>query len=138
MHQLEDELLSSVFDAVDTGLIVLDGSMRVVAWNAWFASASGISCREAAGRPLDELFPGAVSPGLETAISDTLKAGSSRLLTHSLHRLILPLQTRSGRQLIHNISVRPLGAPPNLRCLVQIVDVTVAVQREQVDRKSVV
>lgn len=135
MHQLEGELLSAVFDAVDTGLIVLDGGMQVVAWNAWFASASGISCQEAAGRPLDELFPGAVSPGLKSAIKDTLEAGSSRLLTHSLHPSILPLKTRSGKQLIHNVSVRPLGTPQDLRCLVQIVDVTVAVQREQVLRE---
>ncbi|MFD2225231.1 PAS domain S-box protein [Microvirga arabica] len=135
MHQLDDKLLLTVFDAVDTGLIVLDGSMRVVAWNAWFASASGVSCQEATGRQLDELFPGAVSPRLKSAITDTLEAGSSRLLTHSLHPFLLPLQTRSGKQLIHNVSVRPLGTPPDLRCLVQIVDVTVAVQREQVLRE---
>ena len=135
MHQIEDELLSAVFDAVDTGLIVLDGGTHVVAWNAWFASASGISSQDAAGRQLDELFPGAVPPGLKSAIGDALDAGSSRLLTHSLHPLLLPLRTRSGGQLIHNVSVRPLGARPHLRCLVQIVDVTVAVQREQVLRE---
>ena len=135
MHQIEDELLSAVFDAVDTGLIVLDGGTHVVAWNAWFASASGISSQDAAGRQLEELFPGAVPPGLKSAIGDALDAGSSRLLTHSLHPLLLPLRTRSGRQLIHNVSVRPLGARPHLRCLVQIVDVTVAVQREQVLRE---
>jgi len=135
MHQIEDELLSAVFDAVDTGLIVLDGGTHVVAWNAWFASASGISSQEAAGKRLDELFPGAVPPGLKSAIADALDAGSSRLLTHSLHPLLLPLRTRSGGQLIHNVSVRPLGARPHLRCLVQIVDVTVAVQREQVLRE---
>ena len=135
MHQIEDELLSAVFDAVDTGLIVLDGGTHVVAWNAWFASASGISSQDAAGRQLEELFPGAVPPGLKSAIGDALDAGSSRLLTHSLHPLLLPLRTRSGGQLIHNVSVRPLGARPHLRCLVQIVDVTVAVQREQVLRE---
>jgi len=135
MHQIQDELLSAVFDAVDTGLIVLDGNMHVVAWNGWFASASGISSQEAAGRPLEEVFPGAVSPGLKSAIMDALEAGSSRLLTHSLHPFLLPLQTRSGRQLIHNVSVRPLGTSPDLRCLVQIVDVTVAVHREQVLRE---
>jgi len=135
MHQLEDELLSAVFDSVDTGLIVLDGAMRVIAWNEWFASASGISCQRAVGRTLDELFPGAISPGLKSAIADTLTAASSRILTHSLHPFILPLQTRSGRDLIHNVSVRPLGSPPNLRCLVHVVDVTVAVQREQVLRE---
>jgi PAS domain S-box-containing protein len=135
MHQIEDELLSAVFDAVDTGLIVLDGSLHVVVWNAWFASASGISSQDAAGKRLDELFPGAVRPGLKSAIADVLETGSSRLLTHSLHPLLLPLRTRSGGQLIHNVSVRPLGTRPHLRCLVQIVDVTVAVQREQVLRE---
>jgi len=135
MHQIEDELLLAVFDAVDTGLVVLDGDMRVLAWNAWLGSASGISVQDAVGKELNELFPGAVSQGLKTAIADALKAGSSRLLTHSLHPFLLPLQTRSGRQLVHNVSVRPLGMPPDLRCLVQIVDVTVAVQREQVLRE---
>jgi len=135
MGEIHDELLSAVFDAVDTGLIVLDGGMRVVAWNAWFASASGISSRDAAGRRLDEVFPEAVPPGLKSAIADTLETGSSRLLTHSLHPLLLPLRTRSGKTLIHNVSVRPLGTLPNLQCLVQIVDVTVAVQREQVLRE---
>jgi PAS domain S-box-containing protein len=135
MHQIEDELLSAVFDAVDTGLIVLDGGTNVVAWNAWFASASGIPSQDAAGRRLDEVFPGAVPPGLKSAIADALESGSSRLLTHSLHPLLLPLRTRSGGQLVHNISVRPLGTRPHLRCLVHIVDVTVAVQREQVLRE---
>lgn len=135
MHRIEDELLSTVFDTLDTGLIVLDGSMHVVAWNSWFASASEISSREASGKRLDELFPGAISPGLKAAIADVLETGSSRLLTHSLHRLLLPLRTRSGRDLIHNISVRPLGALPHRQCLVQIADVTVAVQREQVLRE---
>ena len=135
MHQIEDELLSAVFDAVDTGLIVLDGGTNVVAWNAWFASASGIPSQDAAGKRLDELFPGAVPPGLKSAIADALESGSSRLLTHSLHPLLLPLRTRSGGQLVHNISVRPLGTRPHLRCLVHIVDVTVAVQREQVLRE---
>ncbi len=135
MHQIEDELLSVVFDAVDTGLIVLDSSSHVIAWNAWFASASGISSQDAAGRRLDELFPGATAPGLKSAIADALEAGASRLLTHSLHPLLLPLRTRSGRELVHNVSVRPLGTAPHLQCLVQIVDVTVAVQREQVLRQ---
>ena len=35
------------------------------------------------------------------------------------------MRTPAGRQLVHNITVRPSGRQPNLRCLLQIVDVTV-------------
>src|SRR4029078_5280613 len=46
----------------------------------------------------------------------------------------LPLRTPAGRQLVHNITVRPSGKRPNLRCLLQIVDVTVAAGRERLLR----
>ena len=84
---------------------------------------------------LDELFPGQTSPRLATAISQALELGASSLVTHSLHSSIFPLRTRSGRKLLHNISIRPLGDRPNLGCLLQIVDVTVVAGRERILRE---
>lgn len=52
-----DELPRTVFDAVDTGLIVVDGDHRVIACNAWFTSATRIGAEEAIGRTIEELFP---------------------------------------------------------------------------------
>src|SRR3954468_24016218 len=104
MHKLEDEMSDAVLDALDTGLIVLDRDGRVVAWNAWLASASDVSSREAAGRRIEGLFPASDLHRLASAVSAALESGESRLLTHSLHPALLPLRTRSGQELIHNIS----------------------------------
>ena len=127
--------VSGVFDAVDLGLILLDGDRRVIAWNAWIAKASGILDAGARGHRLDELFPGRIPARLATAISQALELGASSLVTHTLHPAILPLRTPAGRQLVHNITVRPSGKRPNLRCLLQIVDVTVVAGRERVLRE---
>jgi PAS domain S-box-containing protein len=127
--------VSGVFDAVDLGLILLDGDRRVIGWNAWISKASGISDAGARGHRLDELFPGTIPARLATAISQALELGASSLITHTLHPAILPLRTPAGRQLVHNITVRPSGKRPNLRCLLQIVDVTVVAGRERVLRE---
>ena len=128
--------VSGVFDAVDLGLILLDGDRRVIGWNAWIANASGILGAGARGHRLDELFPGRIPARLATAISQALELGASSLVTHTLHPAILPLRTPAGRQLVHNITVRPSGRQPNLRCLLQIVDVTVAAGRERIRRRQ--
>jgi PAS domain S-box-containing protein len=134
MNQRNDQQSLGVLDALDTGLIVLDGDARVLAWNAWLVSASGISAQDALGERLEDVFPGTLPTSLSSAISHAQESGASRLLTHSLNPVLLPLWTRSRQQLIHNVSVRPLGPAPYSRCLVQIVDVTMAVRREQVLR----
>ena len=72
---------------------------------------------------------------LATAISQAVELGASGLVTHSLHSPIFPLRTHAGRKLLHNISIRPLGNRPNLGCLLQIVDVTVAAGRERILRE---
>jgi PAS domain S-box-containing protein len=135
MRQLEVEIPDAVLDALDLGLIVLDADRRVVAWNAWLVSASGISFQGAAGRRMEDLFPASDLHRLTSAITEALGSGASRLLTHSLHPALLSLRTRSGQELIHNVSVRPLGQAPFSKCLIQIVDVTVAVMRERVLRE---
>jgi PAS domain S-box-containing protein len=134
MNQRDNQKSLGVLDALDTGLIVLDGDRRVLAWNAWLVSASGISAQDAVGKRLEDLFRGTLPTSLTSAISDAQGSGASRLLTHSLNPVLFPLWTRSRQELIHNVSVRPLGPAPHSGCVVQIVDITMAVRREQVLR----
>jgi len=135
MNAPDRKVVSGVFDAIDLGLILLDGDRRVVGWNAWIANASGISDDAARDRRLDELFPDRIPPRLAAAISQALELGASSLVTHTLHPVMLPLRTPAGRQLVHNITVRSSGKRPNLRCLLQILDVTIVAGRERILRE---
>ena len=128
-------LESALLDALDSGVIVLDGERRVRGWNAWMVSASGLTPAAAFGKPLDELFPESDLRRLLSAVRDALEFSGSSLVTQSLHRAVLPLRTRAGLPLIHNIAVKPVGQGAEAGCLVQIFDVTAATQREHVLRQ---
>jgi PAS domain S-box-containing protein len=135
MIRLEDEQLVAAFDALDSGVVVLDRDQRVVCLNYWFESASGLTTRDAAGRTLDELFAGRPLVRLKTSVSEAFTLGSSAFLTYMLNRDLLPLRTRAGLPLIHNVSVRPLGKRPYSHCLLQISDVTAAAHRDRILRE---
>jgi len=129
-----EDLWGVIFDAADNGLIVLDRDCRVITWNAWMASAAGISADAAAGQPLEALFPTTSLGRLSTAMAEALESGASSVLTHALNPALLPLKTRAGFELVHNTSVRPVGHKPYEHCLIQVTDVTASAHRERVLR----
>lgn len=135
MIRLDQGLASAAFDAIDSGLIVVGANSKVLAWNPWMEAASGLAMAEVIGRSISDIFGERVTPRFERAIRQTLELGASGLLTHSLHGWLLPLRTHSGQQLLHNISLRPLGSRPELGCLLQIIDVTGVAGRERVLRE---
>jgi PAS domain S-box-containing protein len=128
------DLLAAAFDALDSGVAILDSDQRVIGWNEWLASASGVSPSLATTKTLNEIFPDKRLDRLNSSISEALTLGASSLLTYSLNRDLLPLRTRAGLPLIHNVSVRPLGRIPYSRCLLQVADVTGAAHRERILR----
>ena len=135
MLDLEADVFEAVFDAVDCGLVLLDSSSRVLAWNGWMVSATAVSRKAAVGRRLDQLFSGPRIDYLSSAIADAIESGTARLLTHSLHPHLLPLKTRAGHELIHDITVQAVREKPNAKCLLQITDITVQAHRERVLRQ---
>jgi PAS domain S-box-containing protein len=130
-----DDFATILLDDLDVGVVVIDRDERIVTWNAWMAAATGIDAPDAVGRSLTELFPEAALTRVAASIAQALQSGASSLLTHVLHPSIFPLRTRTGGEMIHNLSIRPVGHEPYSRCLLQITDVTVAVQRERVLRE---
>jgi PAS domain S-box-containing protein len=134
MSRREVDELGGLFDVIDAGLIIIDSERRVHAWNEWMAAASGVAANEARHRPIEEIFPQISSSRLSTAITEALDYGLSSVVSSSLHQALLPLRTRTGRHLTHNVIVRPIaGEAP--RCLIQVSDVTLATEREKVLRE---
>jgi len=94
-------------------------------------SASGHASKEVAGKTIAEVFPSNRLGAIERAINSALTGGASTLLTNALHPLLLPLQTLTGRPLLHDVVVSPLAHPQSDGCVVQIIDVTEATRRER-------
>src|SRR5438067_2189075 len=103
MSRRDPDQFAGVFDAIDAGLIVLGSDGRVRAWNEWMTITSGIAADMARDRLIDEIFPQVSSTRFVTAVSEALHYGVSSVVSSSLHRALLPLQTRTGRRLVHNV-----------------------------------
>src|SRR5262249_28412514 len=134
MSSVEGQMAASALDALDSGLIVVDTSGVVTVWNAWMSAASGLPARAAIGRSLPDIFPDASLGRLAAAVADAIELGASSLITHTLHPRLLPLRTRTGRPMVCDVSLRPMGEKPYSHCTIQIADVTLATERERVLR----
>ncbi len=88
------------------------------------------------GRSLSDVFAGVDLKRLPSAVRSALTFHAATILTHALNPSLLPLQTRSGRPLLHDITVSPIGDMPVTGCLVFINDVTLPMQRERYLRKQ--
>ena len=133
MSTSNEELAAQAYDAVDMGLIILDGGGVVRGWNAWMASATRIKARDALGKHLAGALKVEPPARLMVSILQALHAGSSSLLTHTLHATMLPLISRAGVPILHNVAIVPLG-PPGAGCLIQVTDVTASTNREAILR----
>jgi PAS domain S-box-containing protein len=124
----------AVFDTVDIGLVLLDRQACIVAWNAWMTRVSRQPAEEVLGKSFFDVFPTARETRLPNVIEDSLRVGSSSILTHTLNEP-LPLQCDDTEPLVHNTVVRPVSSAHTTYCLLQITDVTVSVTRERVLRE---
>ncbi len=122
---------AAILDAINGGLIVLDRDERIVGWNAWMASASGHALATVRGKRLSDVFPDLELRRLRSAIKAAATTTVSTILTHSLNPSLLPLRTRSGRELLHDITISPVIGRADCACVVLVTDVTIAAKREK-------
>ena len=137
------DLLDSVIDLADNGVILLDQAGVVVFWNAWMARHSAIPATRAAGRTLPELFGAALARRVMSAVKDCLGNGRAQLLSQSLNRRPFPLvavgEPHDGGDdgIDQSVTLKPVGGGDGARhCLIQISDVTAATRRERFLRRQ--
>ncbi|MCG2582924.1 GGDEF domain-containing protein [Massilia sp. TS11] len=134
------DLLESVLRAMHLGAIVLDQQRRIVLWNAWMARHAGRPEEDVCGRSLFAVFPDLLGKRIDQAITQALDDGFPSVLSQTLHKAPFPLFADMAACLAEErmqqaVSVSPLKMPNGQRhCLIQINDVTVAVNREKLLR----
>ena len=125
-----DGLFKSILENSDFGLIVLEGNGRIVFWNNWLASTSGIDADQAHGCELTELFPELQKSRLMAAVTAALERGQSAQLSRLLNRSPLPLYGDETHERLHQtIILQPL-ATGGSGCQIQIFDATPEAVRE--------
>ena len=128
-------LIAAALNDLEGGLILLDSTGRLLWWNGWFATMSGIPSETGTGRTLGHLFPRLESSRLTLAIADALELGISSTLSHALNPALLPLHRRDGRPLVHNVVVKPLERGSARFALIQVIDASPAHDRERILRE---
>lgn len=130
--------LDQTLDALETGVFVLDGAHRVVAWNAWIGRVSAVDRNLAVGRTIEELFSIATKARLSRAVELALTNGVASFLSRSFNRDPLPLvDPETGRAVKQNIAVRPVAGNDGCRyCVVQVIDITKVIDRQNFLREK--
>lgn len=141
---LTNKVFSSekIWNAINLGLILIDGEGRVVLWNDWMVKHSGIPADFALDKSLESLFPGSLTDTFKMTIKNALSHKLQIVLSGALHRSPLPLYPLPIRQHEQNrmqqsITIKPviLGEGGRL-CLIQVADAGVSIKRELVPKSQ--
>ena len=119
---------SMVFDAINTGLIVLNQNSEVVTWNKWMVDYSLIESDVALGKPLVSLFPD-MGARLQMAVNDALNLRLSAVVSSRLNVTLLPLYRNvenyhQNLRIHQSFTVSPITHHQQKWCLLQIQDNT--------------
>ena len=92
-RRISEATLRWMHESATGGIVTTDTALRIVSWNRWLVTATGISEESAVGRPLLDVLPSFVERGFDQYYADAL-AGAVTVLSYALHRFILP--SRAG------------------------------------------
>ena len=133
-------VLEGVLSKLNMGAIVLDHERRVVVWNCWMEHFSGQKGADVLGQDLFQLFPELQGKRMESAVRQALGDNFPSVLSQTLHKAPFALYASAAaraadERLQQAVAVTPLEVASLARlCLIQISDVSVAVNREQLLR----
>jgi diguanylate cyclase (GGDEF)-like protein len=124
-----------LLDSLQAGVILLDHSGRIIAWNAWMTRHSGFSLADLGGKRLNDIYPEMAQSRLADCIDQAIQSKLSAMLTPGLNPPFLALfQKNSDRkfdqrmqQLIYITPIRH----GECACMLQIQDMTATVRRER-------
>ncbi len=89
------------------GVITTDLDLIIRSWNKWIADATDLPAATVIGRPLFEGVPSLVERGLDADFQEALD-GQIKILSHTLHRYVVPCE-RAGGELMPQIGrIAPL------------------------------
>jgi PAS domain S-box-containing protein len=114
------------------GIFTTDRELRVRSWNEWLRAATGTPAADAVGRPLFDVIPALRDRGFDGYYAEALR-GEVKVISHALHRYMLPATLPTGEQMPQSGRIAPLvddGGIVGTITVVSDVSERVAVERE--------
>ncbi|HEY0063747.1 MAG TPA: sensor domain-containing diguanylate cyclase [Telluria sp.] len=135
-------MLEGVLGALNMGVVVLNQARQVVLWNGWMGQFSGHAGQDVLGQDLFAVFPDLKGKRLEGAVQQALRDNFPSVLSQTLHKapfalFVNPAARAANERMQQTVAVTPLEVDGGERhCLIQIADVSVAVNRERLLREQ--
>jgi PAS domain S-box-containing protein len=129
--------MSPLFDAVDFGLLLVDGQGQLTCANRWVRERSPAGSPRC-GEPLAQAFDGAIEARLSQAARSCVEFGNATRLSQAFHPSPLPLfapghvDRPDQARLRQAVDLTPVLLEPSgpRSCLIQVRDMSEAVRRE--------
>lgn len=122
-----------VLDRIDTGIIILDISQRIIYWNKEMEKLSGIFAQDACEKYIAELYPKFAQARYQTIIENVFSAGQNRFCSSALHKnFILPAGANCGDVIRQNMKIEPIWNNEKVEyAFLHISDITEYTQNER-------
>ena len=132
---MKNDLLKALPDHLNSGVCLLDSSLRVCFWNSWLEQYSGRPAGEVLGCCLTDLFPQLDRNIYRSYFQLALENNRSMFCSGALHPAFI---TPAGNQVRkQNMQIEPLEVEGRPHVLLQIFDITNQHQRVQMLRKEI-
>ena len=131
------DLSMRALNLVNSGIIVLDAHHKIVLWNGWMVPRSARAAARVRERSLFEVFPELRGSRVEAAVLAALAPtadGASTTIPQSESRAPFPLREAGsfdGPRIEQAVTVTPFRDGEQRYCMIEIRDVSGAVEREK-------
>lgn len=128
------DLSLRALNLVSSGVIVLDAHHKIVLWNGWMVPRSARAAARVRERSLFEVFPELRGSRVEAAVLAALADGTTTAIPQTESRAPFPLREAGsfdGPRIDQAVTVTPFRDSDERYCMIEIRDVSGAVEREK-------
>jgi signal transduction histidine kinase len=97
-------------ECAEQGIFTTDTRLVVTSWNRWLERHSGRAAAQTLGQSIFALYPDIVERGLDDRYHEAL-AGHASLVSHLLHRYLIPMEAKVGEHAFAKMPQRAQIAP---------------------------
>ena len=89
------------------GLFTTDRDLNIRTWNRWMATNTSLAAGDVIGRPILDILPSLAERGLDAHYREAL-GGQAKVLSHTLHRYLVPCPQPDGTMMPQSGRIAPL------------------------------